>query len=71
MQQIFTFGLVTSKYAMGSSEPLGTPSPDEHGTEEYDTLVVDSDYHPPPSPGPGTSATPRPGSAYFAHATTK
>ncbi|KAM0907977.1 hypothetical protein ACQ4PT_015757 [Festuca glaucescens] len=63
MQQIFAFGLATEKYAMGSSEPLGTPSPDKQDTQDSDTVVIDDDYQPPPSPGPDTSAAPRPGSA--------
>jgi hypothetical protein len=42
---IFSFVLVTGKYAMGSSEPLcttaATPSPEDVETQEYDTIILD------------------------------
>lgn len=45
MHTIFSFGLSTSKYAMGSSEPLGSaaaiPSPEDAKTQESDTVNLD------------------------------
>jgi hypothetical protein len=44
MHTIFSFGLATGKYAMGSSEPLGTPPltlPEDAGTQESELVVSD------------------------------
>ncbi|XP_047064705.1 uncharacterized protein LOC124672532 [Lolium rigidum] len=45
MHTIFSFGLATGKYAMGSSEPLGSaaanPSPEDAETQESDTINLD------------------------------
>ncbi|KAM0879235.1 hypothetical protein ACQ4PT_034373 [Festuca glaucescens] len=45
MHTIFSFGLATGKYAMGSSEPLGsavaTPSPEDVETQESDMVNLD------------------------------
>jgi hypothetical protein len=53
-----TFSLATDRYAMSSSEPLGTPSTDYVDMQKFDTIAIDDDYQQPPSPGPGTSAAP-------------
>jgi hypothetical protein len=45
MHTIFSFGLATGKYAMGSSDPLGsaaaTPAPEDADTQESDTVNLD------------------------------
>ena len=45
MHTIFSFGLATGKYAMGSSEPLGSPAPlpapEDADTQESDTVNLD------------------------------
>ncbi|KAK1670014.1 hypothetical protein QYE76_058173 [Lolium multiflorum] len=45
MHTIFSFDLATGKYAMGSSEPLGSaatnPSPEDAETQESDTINLD------------------------------
>ncbi|KAK1646663.1 hypothetical protein QYE76_064468 [Lolium multiflorum] len=45
MHTIFSFGLATGKYAMGSSEPLGSsaanPTPEDAETHESDTVNLD------------------------------
>ena len=65
IQQIFSFGLATGKYAMGSSEPLGTPGLDDPDTWDSDMVVLDDDDQ-PASPGVGASAAaPRPGNAAY------
>jgi hypothetical protein len=38
MQHIFSFGLATSKHAMGLGEPLGSPMPDFPGTPDVEVL---------------------------------
>ncbi|KAK1683611.1 hypothetical protein QYE76_044459 [Lolium multiflorum] len=47
MHIIFSFGLATGKYAMGSSEPLGSaaanPAPEDAETQESDTVNLDAD----------------------------
>ncbi|KAM0919239.1 hypothetical protein ACQ4PT_008353 [Festuca glaucescens] len=47
MHTIFSFGLATGKYAMGSSEPLGSPAPppapEDADTQESDTVNLDAD----------------------------
>ncbi|KAK1616690.1 hypothetical protein QYE76_022207 [Lolium multiflorum] len=47
MHTIFSFGLATGKYAMGSSEPLGSaatnPAPEDVDTQESDTVNLDAD----------------------------
>ena len=47
MHTIFSFGLATGKYAMGSSEPLGSaaaiPSNEDAETQESDTVNLDAD----------------------------
>jgi hypothetical protein len=44
MHAIFSFGLANGKYAMGSSEPLGTatttPSPEDSKTQESETVIL-------------------------------
>jgi hypothetical protein len=44
MQTIFSFGHTNEKYAVGSSEPLGTPpvvpSLEDVDSEEFDTVVL-------------------------------
>ena len=41
MQNIFSFGLATGKYAMGSGNPLVTPKPEDADTQESDTVILD------------------------------
>jgi hypothetical protein len=41
MQQIFSFGLATGRFFMGSSEPLGQHCPDCTGTQDSGTIPVD------------------------------
>jgi hypothetical protein len=45
MHTIVSFGLVTDKFAMGSSEPLSTPpaapSVEDADTQESDTAILD------------------------------
>ncbi|KAK1631764.1 hypothetical protein QYE76_006079 [Lolium multiflorum] len=45
MHTIFSFGLATGKYAVGSSEPLGSaagnPAPEDADTQESDTVKLD------------------------------
>ncbi|KAK1662710.1 hypothetical protein QYE76_050869 [Lolium multiflorum] len=52
MHTIFSFGLATGKYAMGSSEPLGSaaanPAPEDAETQESDTVNLDADKHDAP-----------------------
>ncbi|KAK1666309.1 hypothetical protein QYE76_054468 [Lolium multiflorum] len=45
MHTIFSFGLATGKYAMGSSEPLGSaaPAPEDADTQESDMVNLDAD----------------------------
>ncbi|KAK1603280.1 hypothetical protein QYE76_018323 [Lolium multiflorum] len=47
MHTIFFFGLATCKYAMGSSEPLGSaaanPAPEDAETQEFDTVNLDAE----------------------------
>ncbi|KAK1679269.1 hypothetical protein QYE76_040117 [Lolium multiflorum] len=47
MHTIFSVGLATGKYAMGSSEPLGSaapsPAPEDADTQESDTVNLDAD----------------------------
>ncbi|KAK1677220.1 hypothetical protein QYE76_038068 [Lolium multiflorum] len=47
MHSIFSFGLATGKYAMGSSEPLGSPAPnpapEDADTQESDTVNLNAD----------------------------
>ncbi|KAK1646986.1 hypothetical protein QYE76_064791 [Lolium multiflorum] len=49
MHTIFSFGFATGKYAMGSSEPLGSaatnPTPEDVDTQESDTVNLDADKH--------------------------
>ncbi|KAK1668677.1 hypothetical protein QYE76_056837 [Lolium multiflorum] len=59
---IFAFGLATSKHAMSSNEPLGTPDVDDRDTQKSDTVVLQDEYL-PSSPGVGASAAPRHGAA--------
>jgi hypothetical protein len=43
-QTIFAGGLSTGKFAMGSNEPLGTPTPsleEEANTHKSDTIIID------------------------------
>ncbi|XBI02080.1 hypothetical protein VPH35_130703 [Triticum aestivum] len=42
MQQIFSFGLATSKYAMGCGQSMGSPMPVYLDTQESDTINVDA-----------------------------
>ncbi|XP_051212289.2 uncharacterized protein [Lolium perenne] len=52
MHTIFSFGLATGKYAMGSSEPLGSAAanraPEDADTQESDTVNLDADKHDAP-----------------------
>jgi hypothetical protein len=44
MHTIFVGGITTGKFAMGSNEPLGTPSlPPEEGADmqESETIIID------------------------------
>jgi len=41
MHTIFSFGLATDKFAMGSGEPLDTPAAEDADTQESDTIVID------------------------------
>ncbi|KAK1605751.1 hypothetical protein QYE76_029424 [Lolium multiflorum] len=44
MHTIFSFGLATDKYAMGSSEPrAAAPAPEDVDTQESDTVNLDAD----------------------------
>ncbi|XP_047051558.1 uncharacterized protein LOC124656955 [Lolium rigidum] len=45
MHTIFSFGLVTGKYTMGSSEPMGStaPAPEDADTQDSDTVNLDAD----------------------------
>ncbi|KAK1666326.1 hypothetical protein QYE76_054485 [Lolium multiflorum] len=47
MHTIFSFGLTTDKFAMGSSEPLGSPAPapapEDTDTQESNTVNLDAD----------------------------
>ncbi|KAK1667181.1 hypothetical protein QYE76_055340 [Lolium multiflorum] len=47
MHTIFSFGLATGKYAIGSSEPLGSaaanPAPEDAETQESDTVNLDGE----------------------------
>jgi hypothetical protein len=61
MQQIFAFGPATGRYAMGSSDPLGTPKADYPDTQDSDTVMLGEDDH-PTSPSVGAS-TEGPGAA--------
>ncbi|KAI4972833.1 hypothetical protein ZWY2020_003758 [Hordeum vulgare] len=42
MQQIFSFGLATSKHAMGSGQPLGSPMPEYPDTQESNGINIDA-----------------------------
>ncbi|XBI25692.1 hypothetical protein VPH35_050568 [Triticum aestivum] len=42
MQQTFSFGLATSKHAMGSDQPLGSLMPEYPDTQESNTINVDA-----------------------------
>ena len=52
MHTIFSFGLATGKFSMGSSESLGTPSLDYPETQKSETIILDgsekADDHVPP-----------------------
>ncbi|KAK1663818.1 hypothetical protein QYE76_051977 [Lolium multiflorum] len=52
MHTIFSFGIATGKYAMGSSEPLGSaaanPAPEDGDTQESDMVNLDADKHDAP-----------------------
>jgi hypothetical protein len=61
--------LATCKYAMGSTEPLGTPRVHDHDTHDFGTIVLDNDQ--PTSPGVGASAAPRLGTAVYADSARK
>ncbi|CAM0950943.1 unnamed protein product [Alopecurus aequalis] len=50
MQVIFSYGLATSKHAMGSGDPLGTPLPKDADTQESDTVVNDGPGKPADAP---------------------
>ncbi|KAK1682445.1 hypothetical protein QYE76_043293 [Lolium multiflorum] len=61
MHTIFSFGLATGKYAMGSSEPLGSPAPppapEDADTHESDTVNLDKPDAPEkPTAGKGRGA---------------
>uniref|UniRef100_A0ACD5U3I2 Uncharacterized protein n=1 Tax=Avena sativa TaxID=4498 RepID=A0ACD5U3I2_AVESA len=58
MEAIFSFGLATGRFAMGSSEPLGKPSPEYMHAKDLETLVLDDEADTDaaagsPSPGIG------------------
>jgi hypothetical protein len=42
IQTIFSYSLATDKFAMDSSEPLGTPSTDYIETQESKTVFLDA-----------------------------
>jgi hypothetical protein len=53
MHTIFVGGIGTGKYAIGSNEPLGAPSPPvEYGTDskESETIIIAGPDKPPPHP---------------------
>jgi hypothetical protein len=53
MHTIFVGGIATGRFAMGSNEPLGTPSPPaEYGTDcqESETIIIDGPDKPFPAP---------------------
>jgi hypothetical protein len=56
MQQIFSFGLGTGRFFMGSSEPLGHHCPEYIDTWDSCTIPVDDDYAQLPSPTTDASA---------------
>src|SRR4051812_43524638 len=43
MEAIFSFGLATGRFAMGSNEHLGDPSPKYMQTQESETVVLDDE----------------------------
>jgi hypothetical protein len=55
MHTIFFGGISTGKLAMGSNEPLSTPSPPpvEYWTDlqESETIIIDGPEKPSPAPG--------------------
>jgi hypothetical protein len=56
MYTIFVGGISTDRFAMGSSEPLGAPSPPaEYGTDsqESETIIIDVMYKPFSAPPTG------------------
>jgi hypothetical protein len=56
MHTIFVGGIATYRFAMGSNEPLGTPSPPaEYGTDsqESKTIIIDGPDKPFPAPPAG------------------
>ncbi|CAM0902563.1 unnamed protein product [Alopecurus aequalis] len=50
MQVIFSFGLATGKFAMGSGDPLGVPLPEDAETQDSEPVIVDG---PPEKQGEG------------------
>jgi hypothetical protein len=56
MHTIFVGGIATSKFSMGSNEPLGTPSPiagDGTDTQESETIIIDGSDKASTAPAPG------------------
>jgi hypothetical protein len=56
MHTIFVGGITTGKFAMGSNEPLGAPSPPiEYGTDSQgpETIIIDGLDKPFPAPPAG------------------
>jgi hypothetical protein len=53
MHIMFVGGIANNRYAMGSNEPLGGPSPPaEYGTDsqESETIIIDGPDKPFPAP---------------------
>ena len=50
MQVIFSFGLATGKFAMGSGDPLGVPLPEDAETLDSEPVILDG---PPEKQGEG------------------
>ncbi|CAM0871199.1 unnamed protein product [Alopecurus aequalis] len=50
MQVIFSFGLATGKFTMGSGDPLGVPLPEDAETQDSEPVIVDG---PPEKQGEG------------------
>jgi hypothetical protein len=56
MHTIFVGGIATGRFAMGSNEPLGTPSPPaEYGidSQESETIIIYGPDKPFPAPPTG------------------
>jgi hypothetical protein len=54
MHTIFVGVIATDKFAMGSNEPLGAPSPPAKyrtDSQESETIIIDGPDKPPPAPG--------------------